>query len=355
MAPVPASAFSFGDRIVGGGRALLIAEVAQAHDGSLGLAHAFVDAAAAAGADAIKFQTHIAAAESTFDEPFRVKFSQQDATRYEYWRRMEFTPGQWAGLAGHARDKGLAFLSSAFSVEAVALLQNIGMPAWKVASGELGSDAILAAMLATGAPFIVSSGMSPWSEIDAVVARIKDAGRALAVLQCTSRYPTPYEAVGLNVMAEMRARYGTPVGLSDHSGRPASALAAIARGADIVELHLTLDRGMFGPDVASSLTIPEFRQVSEFRDALTAMDANPVDKDKVAAELASMRAAFRRSLAPRKALAAGTVLSAEMLGAKKPGTGIAESELPKLIGRRLVRDVVPERLLGWDDIESSKG
>jgi N,N'-diacetyllegionaminate synthase len=346
--------FRIGDRQIGSCRAFIICEVAQAHDGSLGLAHAFIEAAAAAGADAIKFQTHIAAAESTLDEIFRVKFSQQDATRYDYWRRMEFTPEQWAGLAAHARDKKLVFLSSAFSIEAVDLLRKLEMPAWKVASGELGSDALLEAMLSVGLPFIVSSGMSPWTEIDAIVSRIRDRDCAFAVLQCTSRYPTALEAVGLNVIGEMRKRYGCPVGLSDHSGRPEAAIAAIARGADVIEIHLTLDRGMFGPDVSSSLTIPEFKSVCAFRDALAVMDANPVDKDKVAQELAPMRAMFGRSLSPRKPMAAGAILSADMLSAKKPGTGIPERELPRLIGRKLKAAVTPERLLRWEDIEAEE-
>src|SRR3954471_18592458 len=116
---------------------LVIGEVAQAHDGSVGFAHAFVDAIADAGADAVKFQTHIAAAESTPSEPWRVQFSKQDATRYDYWRRMEFTEAQWKELAEHAAERELLFLSSAFSVEAVELLQRIGMRAWKVASGEV--------------------------------------------------------------------------------------------------------------------------------------------------------------------------------------------------------------------------
>src|SRR3954467_2368909 len=108
-------------------KGLVIAEVAQAHDGSLGTAHAYVDAAARAGADAIKFQTHIAAAESTPAEPWRVKFSQQDDTRYEYWKRMEFTEEQWRGLSDHAEEQGIMFLSSAFSAEAVDLLDRLGM------------------------------------------------------------------------------------------------------------------------------------------------------------------------------------------------------------------------------------
>jgi N,N'-diacetyllegionaminate synthase len=345
---------TLGKHSFGSGRAFLIAEIAQGHDGSLGLAHAYVDAAARAGADAVKFQTHIAAAESTRDEVFRVKFSQQDTTRYDYWKRMEFSPEQWVRVADHAREKGLVFLSSAFSVEAVELLARVGMPAWKVASGELGSEALLDAMLRTGEPFLVSTGMSPWSEIDQIVGRIRQSGRELAVMQCTTLYPTPPEAVGLNVIDELRKRYGTPAGLSDHSGTPHAALAAIARGADLIELHLTLDRGMFGPDVSSSLTVDEFRSIFDFRNALTHMDAYPVDKDRMAQELAPLRTLFGRSLAPSRALPAGTELAADMLSAKKPGSGISERELPKLIGRKLVRDVESDRLLRWDDIEELK-
>src|SRR5262245_60624614 len=115
----------------------IVAEVAQAHDGSLGMAHAYIDAIGNAGADAVKFQTHIAAAESTPNEPWRVKFSPQDATRYDYWKRMEFTEEQWHGLKKHAVECGLEFLSSPFSVEAVDLLTRVGVAAWKVASGEI--------------------------------------------------------------------------------------------------------------------------------------------------------------------------------------------------------------------------
>ena len=116
-------------------KCFVIAEIGQAHDGSLGNAHAYIDAIANTGADAVKFQTHIASAESTKDEPWRVKFSLQDETRYDYWRRMEFSKEQWVGLKKHADDKGLLFLSSAFSIEAFELLQRVGVSAWKVASG----------------------------------------------------------------------------------------------------------------------------------------------------------------------------------------------------------------------------
>jgi N,N'-diacetyllegionaminate synthase len=344
--------FSIGGKTVGpGSPAFLVAEIAQAHDGSLGLAHAFIDAAAEAGADAIKFQTHIAAGESTVDEPFRVRFSRQDATRYQYWKRMEFSAEGWRGLAEHASEKGLAFLSSPFSVEALELLESLQVPAWKVASGELGSDAMLDAMLRTAKPMIVSTGMSPWKEIDRVAEQVGRAGAALCLLQCTTRYPTPLEATGLNVIEELRRRYGCAAGLSDHSGTVYPALAAIARGANLIELHLTLDRRMFGPDVSSSLTVEEFRTVSKARDAFRRMDEHPVDKDAVAAELAGMRELFMRSAAPTRPLKAGTVLTADMLAAKKPGTGIPASRIPSLVGRKLRREVLPDRLLKEDDFE----
>src|SRR6266542_7105252 len=150
---------------LGAGRCLIVGEVALTHDGSLGLAHAFIDAIASAGADAVKFQTHIAAAESTPAEPFRVKFSRQDASRYDYWKRMEFTEEQWCGLAQHAHERGVLFISSPFSIEAVDLLQRIGMPLWKIPSGETSNTMLLDRILDTGAPVLLSTGMSPVGEI----------------------------------------------------------------------------------------------------------------------------------------------------------------------------------------------
>jgi len=329
----------------------VIAEVAQNHDGSLGMAHAFIDAAADAGADAIKFQTHIAAAESTRDEPWRTRFSRQDASRYDYWKRMEFTPEQWAGLRDHAAEEGIIFLSTPFSLEAVALLDRLGVPAWKVGSGEFRSEELLGAMLASRHPILFSTGMSTWAEIDAAVGTLRRADSNFALLQCTSQYPTPLERVGLNVIDEIRHRHGCPVGLSDHSGRTAAPLAAIARGADVLEVHVTFDRRMFGPDVVASLTFEELGQVVAFRDACRVMDSHPVDKDAMALEFAEMRAIFTKSLAPARPLAAGSVLTRDALIAKKPGSGIPAALMEQLVGRRLARDVAPDRLLHPDDIE----
>ena len=244
-------------------RCLVIGEIAQSHDGSLGMAHAFIDAVANSGANAIKFQTHIAAAESTPQEPWRVKFSRQDASRYDYWKRMEFTPEQWEGLADHAKEKGLIFLSSPFSIEAVELLENIGMPAWKVASGEVSNKELMDKMLQTGKPILLSTGMSTLDEIDNSVAYIRQRDVEYAVLQCSTAYPCPPEKIGLNLIPRLRERYGCAVGLSDHSGTIYPGLAAVTLGIEVLELHVAFSREMFGPDVPASVTMGELNQLVE--------------------------------------------------------------------------------------------
>jgi N-acetylneuraminate synthase len=329
----------------------IIGEVAQAHDGSLGQAHAFIDAIAEAGADAVKFQTHIAAAESTPGEPWRKKFSQQDETRYDYWRRMEFTEPQWHGLKQHAAERGLLFLSSPFSQEAVDLLKRVGVAGWKVASGEVSNLDMIGVMAATGQPVMLSSGMSGIGELDEAVAVVKKHGAPLAVMQCSTMYPTSPEAVGLNLLGEFRARYGCAVGLSDHSSKIYPSLAAATLGAEVLEVHVALSRHMFGPDTIASVTPGELAQLVEGVRFIERMRAAPIDKDRSARELEAMRGIFTKSVVAVGDLAAGTVLDARLLAAKKPGTGIPAKELKSLLGRRLKRAVRHDAPLSWDDLE----
>lgn len=341
--------FAIGDRQVGGGApCLVVGEVALAHDGSLGFAHAFVDAIADAGADAVKFQTHIPEAESTPAEPFRVLFSRQDASRYAYWQRTAFDEDAWRGLADHARERGLLFLSTPFSLDAIELLERVGVPAWKIGSGEVSNAQLIERMAASGLPVLLSSGMSSLAELDAAVGRL-DARVPYAVLQCTSAYPSPPERIGLNLLAELRERYRCPVGLSDHSGTIFPALAAVTLGASIIEVHVTLSRAMFGPDVPASLTSDELQTlVSGVRFIETAL-AHPVDKDAYAAELGELRAVFGRSVVARVDLPAGTVLDDEHLAFKKPGTGVPPDRVESILGRRLARDVTADTLLSEED------
>jgi N,N'-diacetyllegionaminate synthase len=336
---------------IGSGRCFVMGEVALTHDGSLNLAHAFVDAIADAGADAVKFQTHIAAAESTPAEPFRVEFSRTDARRYDYWKRTEFTADEWAGLAAHCRDKQVLFVSSPFSLQAVELLERIGQPLWKIASGEVSNPVLLGRVLRTGAPVVLSTGLSPIEETDKAVAQVKAAGVQAGVLQCTSEYPCPAEKVGLNLIPEYRKRYGCWVGLSDHSATIYPGLAGVAQGMDILELHVALSREMFGPDVVASVTTTELRQLIEGIRFIEKMHANPVDKDAMARDKEPLRRLFTRSVVAAGPLAAGTVLEAHHLVLKKPGSGLAPSRVADLIGKRLARAVAADQLIAADDVE----
>src|SRR4030042_5752396 len=293
------------DNMEGNQRCLIVGEVAQGHDGSLGIAHAFIDAIAKAGADAVKFQTHIASAESTPAEPWRVKFSFQDAAAYDYWRRMEFTEEQWVGLKRHADERGLRFLSSPFSVEAVDVLSRVGVSAWKVASGEFNNIPMFERMAKSRLPFWISTGMSTLREIDQVVKWVRDHSLSLTLLQSTSEYPCPPERVGLNLIPFFKERYGCPVGLSDHSGTIYSGLAATLLGISIIEVHVTLSREMFGPDTQASITTGELHQLVEGVRFMEKMLANPVDKNALAHQLAPLKEIFTKSIVANEDLVAG--------------------------------------------------
>lgn len=333
----------------------IVGEVAQAHDGSLGMAHAYIDAIARAGANAVKFQTHIAEAESTPAEPWRVKFSPQDETRFDYWKRMEFTEEQWSGLKRHADERGLMFVSSPFSLQAVDLLSRVGVAAWKIASGEVTNPLLLSRLAESRLPVILSTGMSSTGEIDRAVGLIKERGLPVTVLQCTSAYPCPPERIGLNLIPFYQARYDCPAGLSDHSGTIYPGLAAVVLGAQMVEVHVTFSREMFGPDVSSSVTTAELRQLVEGIRFVERMKASPVDKDRLAEEAQPLRLMFMKSIVAREDLAAGTILEEQHVDAKKPGTGIPANELPRVVGKRLRRSVSRDEMILPQDLDEAIG
>ena len=245
-------------------KTIIIAEVGQSHDGSLGLAHSLIDAVYKTGADCIKFQTHIAEAETTIHEPWRVKFSFQDKTRYDYWKRMEFSEQQWIEIKDHAHELGLKFISSPFSLRAVELLKRVGVHAWKIASGEANNVEIMKSISETNNEVFLSTGMSSINEIDLSVKKIKDYGLPLTILQCTSIYPTPPEKIGLNMINYLRNRYECNVGLSDHTLGIGASLAAIAHGASVIEKHFTLSKENNSLDVKFSLDPNEFKILTKY-------------------------------------------------------------------------------------------
>jgi N-acetylneuraminate synthase len=332
----------------------VIAEIGQNHDGSLGTAHAYIDAVAATGADAIKFQTHIAEAESTPGEPWRVRFSRQDDTRYQYWKRMEFTEEQWQGLARHATERGLIFLSSAFSLQAFEMLDLIGMPAWKVGAGEITNLPMIERMARTGKPVLLSSGLASWEDLDAAVAAVKGATGTFGIFQCTTAYPCAPENLGLNVIGELRRRYGCPVGLSDHSGTIYAGLAAAALGVEMLEVHTVFSRECFGPDVPASITTADLARLVEGVRFIGRALANPVDKQRMSEELADLRVMFGKSIVAARDLPAGRRLQESDLALKKPGNGIPAARFADVINGKLKRAVAADTALTEDDIEYSR-
>lgn len=330
-------------------RVYIIAEISQNHDGSLGQAHAFIDAVAGTGVDAIKFQTHIAEAESTPDEPFRVKFSYEDKTRYDYWKRMEFTSEQWVELRRHALDKGLDFLSSVFSVEAFEMMQSMGMSAWKLGSGEVYNRYLVEKMVKTGKPILLSTGLSSYEDIDRQVEMIRT--NPYAVMQCTTAYPCPPEKIGLNLISEMSNRYRCPIGLSDHSGTIFPSLAAVANGALMIEVHVTMSPYMFGPDVKASVTIEQLGEMTEGIRMITAMRNAPVDKMALNEEQKELKRIFAKGIYLKQDAAKGEKLKIEYLSFKKPLNGISGECYEEVLGKRLAKDLKAGEALQWSDLE----
>ncbi len=329
----------------------VIAEVAQSHEGSLGQAMAFIDVAAECGVQAVKFQTHIAAEESTPREPWRIPFSPQDASRYDYWRRMEFSFDQWALLKEHAERRRLVFLSSPFSVRACEWLQKLDIAAWKIASGEVGNREIVEWVGATGKPVLLSGGLTDADRLLGVARTLEERGSSVALLHCTSRYPTPPEEVGMNCFADLLERAAPrPVGLSDHSASTVPAVVAAYLGASIIEVHLTLHPRMFGPDVVASLTPDGLRSLVEGVRFASTLRNRPVAKGRRLDGLGYDPAIFGRSVVTVRSLAAGHRLTRQDLAYKKPGGGLAYDDLERLVGRTLIRPVDRDTPLEWNDV-----
>ncbi len=348
------SEFSIADYKIGAGNpCFIIAEVAQAHDGSLGTAHAYIDVVAKMGANAIKFQTHIAEAESTPDEPWRLKFSKQDESRYEYWKRMEFTEDQWKGLSDHAQEKNLVFLSTPFSIEAVNLLERLGMTAWKIGSGEITNYPMLEKIADLGKPVLLSSGMSKIAELDNTISLMNDRYVPFGVFQCTTAYPCPPEKTGLNMLSEFRDRYGCPVGLSDHSGTIYAGLAAASLGSNLLEVHVVFDRKCFGPDTPASVTIDELGQLVEGVRFIEKSLANPVSKEQMAGDLEDLRTIFGKGIYASRQMSPGHIIEETDLAFKKPGAGIPASEWKKVIGSKVKSEINYNEPLTMDNIEGA--
>ena len=330
----------------------VIAEISQNHDGSLGQAHAFIDAVADQGVSAVKFQTHIASQESTPLEPFRVPFSFEDQTRYDYWERMEFTSEQWAGLKKHADDRGIDFLSSPFSMKALELLDKIGVPAMKFGAGEIFNESLLDAAIATGKPILLSSGLSTWEDLDKHVYKVRKNGNETVIFQCVTAYPSLPEQIDIGLITQMRERYeDCVIGISDHSATIYPCLAAMTLGAMVAEVHVTMSPYMFGPDVKASVSLDDLKRIVDGAVSITAMKNARTDFSKRDVDRENLKQMFSKSIFYNRNLEPGHVLVASDLAAKKPNIGIPENRKAELIGKTLTKAVSVDEPVRLEDLK----
>lgn|SRR5574337_759063 len=340
-----------GDRTVGAGhRAFVVAEAGVNHNGSLDLARRLVDAAVKAGADAVKFQTFKA---ERLVAPGAPKAEYQERTtgtaesQLDMLRGLELSPEAHRDLMAYCRAQRILFMSTPFDEESADFLDDLGVIVFKIPSGEITNLSFLAHVARKGKPMIVSTGMAGLDEVEAAVHAIEEAGnRQLVLLHCVSSYPANPAEANLRAMDTMATAFRVPVGYSDHTPGIEVALAAVALGACVIEKHFTLDRGLPGPDHQASLEPDELTAlVRGVRIVESALGHGR--KEPTAGELDTARVA-RKSLVAAVDIRKGTVVRAEMIAVKRPGTGLPPAMRSQLVGRVAKRDIPAGTVLGLE-------
>jgi sialic acid synthase SpsE len=336
-------------RAVGGGApCYVIAEAGANHNRDLGLARELIDVAADAGADAVKFQTYTGKDLYSSKTP-RFAYLDDDRSPQEILTSIAL-PRDWQGkLAEHARDRGIHFFSSPFDHEAVDQLAELGVPAMKIASFEIVDLPLIRKAASAGVPIIVSTGMAVYGEIEDALAAVAQTGNdSVALLRCASVYPAPPDIMNLRSMATMRAAFGVPVGLSDHTEGIAVPTGAAALGMDLLEKHFTLSRDMEGPDHPFAIEPDELRAlVRAVRDVETSLGTGRLEGPSEV-ERGEMFTLARRSLIAAQDIPAGSVITREMLTVKRPGFGIAPKDLERVVGRVARVDIEFDDVVTWD-------
>jgi N-acetylneuraminate synthase/N,N'-diacetyllegionaminate synthase len=343
--------FLLSGRTVGAGEPVfVIAEAGVNHNGDVALARRLVDAAAECGADAVKFQTFNVDALLTREAPkagYQVETTGEGESQRDMLARLELGADRLAELRDRAAKHGLVFFSAPFDEASADVLEALDVALFKVPSGEITNLPLLRHVAGKRRPIILSTGMASLDEVGEALDAIRAAGDPpVAVLHCLSAYPAPAGEVNLRAMDSLAARFGCPVGFSDHTLGIEVAVAAVARGATIIEKHLTLDTSLPGPDHRASLDPAEFRAMVK---AIRVVESALGDgvKRAMPSELDTRRVA-RKSLVAARPLKAGQRVGAGDLLSKRPGTGISPAELPRVVGLRLTRDVAVDELIPWE-------
>jgi N-acetylneuraminate synthase len=341
-------------REIGKGKPVfLIAEAGVNHNGDPELALAMVDEAAEAGVDAIKFQTFVAEKLASHRAPkasYQIERARPDESQLEMLRRLELPRGAYGALMKRCEERGLVFLSSVFDEESSDWLEQMGIAAFKIPSGELTNPLLLSHVARKGKPLLVSTGMATLAEVDTARQVIERAGKGdLVLLHAVSRYPAPAEEINLRALGTLDAAFGYPVGYSDHSEGIDIAIAAAALGACVIEKHFTLSREMEGPDHRASLEPAELKALARgVRRVEAALGNGRKEPTRGEREIA---ACVRKSLVAARRLRAGERLDENMITLRRPGTGLAATLLPDLLGRKVRREVPQGDLLDLKDLE----
>ena len=334
---------------------LIIAEIGQAHEGSEGLAHSMIDALGEIKCEAIKFQIHLADAESSFEDQFRINFSYEDKSRYDYWKRIEFTELQWARIISHCKQKNIIVGASVFSIEALQIAIRNKVDFLKIGSGDILFDDLVDSVSNLDLPVIISSGLANWNELINISSKFNNHKRKelFSILHCTTLYPTDPEKVGFNNVKQIEEKLNVISGLSDHSGNYLTAFYALARGCPILEVHVNFDRKMFGPDSTSSLSINEFGEVIKAKNYFKKLNIK-TDKNIEEGFLASTKEKFARSIGIRKNIKKGDLIKKEDIIYRKPGGFLSKDDLKFVIGMRAKNDLNALNIIKWDDIEDDR-
>lgn len=340
-----------GGKEVGPGRpAYVIAEAGINHNGSRELAMRLVDAAAAAGCDAVKFQKRdirSLLSREAYDAPYSSANS-YGRTYGEHRERLELGPEDYVVLRDHAAARGLHFLASAWDPLSAAFVESLGVPAHKIGSPDLTNLPLCSQVAGFAKPVLLSTGMSELTEVDAAVRIVRERNAPLVLLHCVSVYPAPYGDLRLGCIPMMRERYGIPVGYSGHEPGWHAVVAAVALGACVIEKHITLDRTMKGGDHGFSLEPAELaamvRQIRETEAALAGSE-----KFLLPAEI-PFRRKLGKSLATRVRVPEGTVLTPDMLTCKCPATGLSPVLFNHLLGRKVRHEIAPDTVIRKEDV-----
>jgi N-acetylneuraminate synthase len=323
----------------------IIAEAGINHNGNITLAKKLIDAAKDAGADAIKFQTHIPEKEMLKET---VTADYVGESLFDLLKRVELSKKDHVELKNYATDKGLLFLSTPFSKEAVDMLEELGVIAYKVGSGEMTNLPLLGYIATKNKTMIISTGMSTFEEIEETVNFVKKLNNNLILLHCTSTYPTKYEDVNLRVIEHLRENFKIPVGLSDHSIGIYTALAAVVLGACVIEKHFTISRDLPGPDQNASITPNELEELVK---GVRAIEKALGSTKKVTDDELQIQKMARESVVTLVDISKGSVITNDMVWVKRPGTGIPAKHMEKVIGRIAQKDIKADTIIKWDDLE----